>query len=549
MKEGITLANGILSSDPAHPTNQAMIEENTGMDGLIHELITELDGRMDNVKVFYPFLEIHRHNKSGNEPKFDLPAMCIAVLSFLLYEGKLKYRGLNLTEIALFITRLLEIINHETIGAAEAKEYAALVLDELQNEGTNFMFRYYSYAAGEPKEKMVKLIEMKLSDEDNTFYYYLTKQGIDFYLKTKEFPEETQITINLLLFRMQIKKGAFIYAYETVKRLNLEVRRKIEKKNWLLDLLMYGGSEGAAAYREYHESTKLQFHEESQLFEEVRNLLRSVYQDYIDKIDKKTITDKEKQAFSLVKRIENELKKALTAHLELLKGAAGLTYEYDQILKLRRKAAFSERFHFEGELEKIVTKVNDPVMLKFIIAPFLRPLTRKRFNPLKLYLPQRLTGSAGRNEAEENAVLAAVQRETIDELVKKRVSANILVYATHLLVKLASVKELTLAAWCESLKTDYGSEALSNPDFIAFIIELNRGKPINTTIKRYPVDKIRDLTPDNLSFMEDVFREIIEKQHLHSLRGIIEVESYPDEDISLDNGVKITKLVFREVDE
>src|SRR5690606_30588331 len=112
------------------------------------------------------------------------------------------------------------------------------------------------------------------------FKYYITKEGLDFFLKTKEFPEEAQITINLLLFKKQIEKGTFDYALETVKRLNVEVQRKIEKKNWILELMMYGGKEGSAAYRDYHKSAMLQFEEENALFNDVSVIINDVYDEY-----------------------------------------------------------------------------------------------------------------------------------------------------------------------------------------------------------------------------------------------------------------------------
>lgn len=520
--------------------------ETTEIESLIRDIRSELDDRMDNIKIYYPFLDIQRRSRLKNKARFELPELCIAVLAYLLNEGKLKYKGISLNDIAEFIRILADRQYRESIDEAEAKDLAAQVLDELQNGGGNFIFQYYSYAAGQSKEKMIKLIEMKLG-ENNQFYYYLTKQGLDFYLKTKEFPEETQITINLLLFKKQIEKGAFEFAQETVKRLNMEVQRKIERKNWLLDLLMFGGKEGASAYREYHQAIFLQFEEEKQLFQDVRNLLNDVYMDYAGKMSQKILTEKEKKAFILIKKIEKEMKEAMHAHTQLLKDAAALTSEYDRILNLRRKAAFSERFNFRGEFERAVASGNKAEVLGFFAQPFLQPTLKKRFNPLKVFQPQRVFTSSAGEEAELEAELDIITKETLDEAVRKRVDLNFMKLAASFLRTLGKRKEFSLLTWCEELKREYGNKVFENPDFISFIIELNKGKAPGSYVKRFSVKRITGLAASDLSSLEEIFKKNIIEQRLKIEFDFIEAESFPDEEIDLNFGVKITNLSFRGV--
>ncbi|MGE5606706.1 MAG: hypothetical protein ACM3YE_13585 [Bacteroidota bacterium] len=521
------------------------LEATNEIDALIRDICSELDERMDNIKIYYPFLDIQRRSRLKNKARFELPELCMAVIAYLLNEGKLKYKGISLNDIANFIRILVDRLYQESIDETEAKDLASQVLDELQNGGVNFIFQYYSYAAGQPKEKMIKLIEMKLG-ENNQFYYYLTKQGLDFYLKTKEFPEETQITINLLLFKKQIEKGAFEFALETVKRLNMEVQRKIERKNWLLDLLMFGGKEGASAYREYHRSTFLQLDEEKQLFQDVRNLLNDVYMDYAGKMSQKNLTEKEKKAFILIKKIEKEMKQAMHAHTQLLKDAAALTSEYDRILKLRRKAAFSERFNFRGEFERVVAGGNKAEVLGFFTRPFLHPTLKKMFNPLKVFQPQRVFTGSGNEDSELEAEPGIIEKETLDEAVRKRVNTNFAKLAASFLHTLVKRKEFSLLAWCEELKREYGKNVFENPDFIAFIIELNKGKEPGSYVKRFSIKKITDAAND-LSLLEEIFKKTIMEQRLKMEFDFIEVASFPDEDIDLDFGVKITNLAFRGV--
>jgi len=515
---------------------------------LIKDILDEMDGRMENIKIFYPFLQIHRNlNNNKREHEYDISAMCLAVLSFLIYEGRLKYKGVTLTEIIGFLKQFVKEAYNDYIDEAESKDFASLVLDKLQNEGSNFLYQYYSYTIGDYRQKILKLIEMKIDDNNNTLYYYITKEGLDFFLKTKEFPEETQITINLLLFRKQIEKGSFDFALETVKRLNIEVQRKIEKKNWILELMMYGGKEGAVAYREYHSSAMLQFQEENELFRDVSALLRNVHQEYIEKISKNIITEKETKAFTVLKQIEQEMNRAMQNHTKLLKEAASLTKEYDNILKLRTKAAFSERFNFEGELEKVVSKVNHPAYLKYIIEPLFAADTKKFFNVLKVFEPQKVLSNVKKDSYEESEDAIKIERETIDDIVRGRVYSNFKIYASHMLKMFNNHKEFNLRDWSNKLKTDYGEKAIANGDFISFIIQLNHGKATGTTIKCFNIREIETQPIEKLSDIETIFKEVINDCGIDIGYNMVEVESIPDEDVDMDWGIKITNLVFRGV--
>lgn len=514
---------------------------------LYKEIIDEMDDRMNHIKTFYPFILILRSfENQKDDDGYDIPTLCLAVLSFLIYEGRLKYKGLSLTDIVEFMDAFIKEAYSEYVDESVAKKYTAIVLDKLQNEGKNYLFTHYSFHDRHNKQKLMKLIEMKLDETGNTVLYHVTKEGLDFFLKTKEFPEETQITINLLLFRKQIEKGSFDFALETVKRLNLEVQRKIEKKNWILELLMVGGKEGTAAYREYHENAMLQFKEENELFKDVNHLLNNVSGEYIDKLNKKLITDKETKAFTILKQIEDGIHNAMEKHTKLLHEAARLTKEYDQILKLRTKAAFSERFNFEGELEKIATQTDNPINLKYIIEPLLMPNKRKSFNILKALSPQRLLTDQKKDSDHERDELEKIYLPTLDELTRERVNKNFFVYAEHLLYMLTEVREFDLKTWCENLSDTYGEKVITNGDFISFIIEINRGKAPGSLIKAYHIDQNVPLSEDGtFENMEALLKSTVRKIKKDLPYSKLEVESIPDHDVDLGLGLKITDMIFR----
>ncbi|MDD3364666.1 MAG: hypothetical protein PHZ03_06775 [Syntrophomonas sp.] len=195
--------------------------------------------------------------------------------------------------------------------------------------------------------------------EDGMLHYFITEQGVDFFLRTKEFPEETKITINLLLFQKQMEKGAFGFAYETVRRLNLEVQKKKDRKYALLEALMYGRLDMGEAYNNYNQSIVMQFEEEAELFNTAVINVKSAFNEYVERINRGEATEREKRTFMLIKIIEKEISRAQTLHTELLKEAAGFTQEYDRALGIRRKAIFTERFNFQGEFA--ITNIDSEV--------------------------------------------------------------------------------------------------------------------------------------------------------------------------------------------
>lgn len=503
----------------------------------------ELDERMEQLKVFYPFMDILRRNRVKEEPGYPVAELCMSVLTFLLHEGRLKFQGLLFKDIEEFVIRTVHMLTDRQLTEEDALSLTDTILDELQNNGANYTVPYYSFFDAVRKEKHVKLIEMKLSDEDGKLYYHITKQGLDFYLKTKEFPEESQITINLLLFKLQLEKGSFTYAYNTVKRLNMEVQRKLERKNYILGLLMAGGSEGAVAYREYHQSTLLQFDEETQLFNESRNLLQDTFDDFQNKISRNTITEKEKRAYQMVKRIEAEMRKAIRSHENLLKEATSLVKEYDRILDLRRKTAFTERFNFIGEFDKIINKGLPPESLRFLFEPLILPNIKKSFNPLRIFMAQKITSTEDEPDSIFEEEVELSQIETTDMLVQARVAQNFVIYAAGLLIHCLG-KELNLREWCNILSTQYGSEAISNVDFLSFLIVLNRGKLPGERTRQYRLNE--DKTDiDGLRTMEDVLHAAAIKYSIPTDGFTLEVESKDEDDIDLGSGIKVTNMFFR----
>ena len=476
-----------------------------------NDVIEEIDARQENAKVYYPYFEIYRKLKSRQESsKYDLVSIFIAILSFLLYTGKLDNRRIRYEDICDFVKYFIKKEYGKNISDSENQELVNQLLDDAQNKGTNFTFLYYDLKTKKRKQRHIKYIEIKL-DEDGELNYYITTQGIDFYLKTKEFPDSTQVTINLLLFRKQIEKGSFRFAYDTVRRLNIEVQRKIEQKESVLEGLMYGGKEGIDAYNQYNQNVINQFAEEEELFTDVTEIIKNLYNDILNNDKVESLSTKEKESLDLIMKIQKELNKAVSEHTRLLREAISMTSKYDEISNMKIKGSFSQKFQFEKEFEKITEELT-PDKLQYIVSPFLLPKISKEFNPIKAFEEQRLTKQ--KEEIINSEKMVFKEMETIDMLTQKRVENNMKFYFTVLVSLLKEKREVTLKDFAEYIKQNFKEEYLYNSDFIPFVIYMNSKKEI---------------------VEDELFNQIPHKK----------VVVIPQkEDIELGNGLKVTDLLF-----
>ncbi len=523
-----------------------IIQENTGERdaeiALVEDFLQEIELRLEQIKIYQPIMEMLRRRRA-EELSMLIPELCFLTLSYLIYEGKLRHRGITFRQLEDFMGKALPRILPGKPEPEAIRELTAGILDGIQNGGRNFILKTYSIAGGKYKEKYVKLLDIKQSG-DGVLNYHITEQGVDFYLRTKEFPEETKITINLLLFQKQMEKGAFGFAYETVRRLNMEVQKKKDRKHTLLESLMYGHLDYGEAYNNYHQSIVTQFEEEAELFNTAVRNVRSAFGEYVERIQRGEATRKETRTFTLIKIIEKEISWAQTLHTELLREAVGFTREYDKVLEMRRKAIFTERFNFQGEFEKLMAQNANPALLKYLFEPLMNPHVGKSFNPLRALEPQRLVrGEQTAKESSEKEV--PVDRVTVDELTRRRVRENFVFYAARLLEALEGPeRQVSLPELCSALMGRYTEDSVYNGDFVSFLLEINRDKEIGAYQKTINFADGQLRLDEELKTVEEVFARAALAAKLQGKINHVTVRSFPEEEIELLPGLKITKMIF-----
>lgn len=508
----------------------------------ITTIIEEMDSRFNNIKIYLPFFDVYL---GSNKYNYNLPVIMLSILSYLVNESKLKHKKITFRDIQGFVSKLLIEIYVETLFEQELKEFVSYTLDKMQNGGS-FNFRYYSPIAKKEKEKLVKLIDIK--PEKNEVYYYITDEGLDFYLKTKEFPEESKITINLLLFQKQIENGSYGYALDTVRNLRMEVEKRIEEKRTILERLMFGGKEGMNNYNEYHRKVELQFKKEKELFHEVLVLLEKDREEFIDKIEKNVLSKKEKKANEQLNLISKEMNISMENHNKLLKEVVDLIKKYDEIMKMKQKNAFSEKFKFNEELEKMVEKKISLEKASVLLEPLLMPKLKKSFNPLNFFKSQKITSNKATLDYEDlDKTTENKKKKTLDEEVKERANHNFNFFMRELLHCVKKSEIVTLEEWISYLEEKYGKNISYNADLVSFLIKINHKKDENFKKETiiYDFFAIKDnKQKKNNTEIDYLLKDILLVEPLTNLKQL-EITTIPQEDIAINEVVKVTNMIFK----
>ena len=435
----------------------------------------DLNTRMENLKCFYPFFHIYISPLRDRNLDYDVPYLALDVLVLLVEEGKLKNRSVPLIDITEHMKSMLEVMYPDRhFSNVEIKDATWTVLKFLETanaKGESYYFEYWDYTAG----KNVKSPPLQLAEYDlKNDAYRITDIGLDFMINTKELLEEAKIKVSLILFQQQIKKGYYDIALQTIHNLKLEVYRKMDYKQRLLELMMYGGPEIVGEYSKFKKSIRLQFDEEKQSFMEVRGDIRKKITEIRESREEiKNLNNKiDEKNFLILKDISDEFERSFALHTRLFEQYMGLFNEYLRISKTRRKAIGTKKFLFEKTIKEHIL-ANFPNEIHVIkIHPLLLPNPQKSFSLLKIFESQAIM-------RKKNDSLNMDVREDwtdklfIDDVLREQQLNDFIDYAELLLTTLQINEQINLKTFLNTISEKMGIAALKNPNLLQFLIELS----------------------------------------------------------------------------
>lgn len=432
----------------------------------------EINERMDHLKCFYPFFKAYTSRHVRNLD-YDAPYLALDVLTLLIEKGRLQGRFLKPDEIRAHIEGTMKELYPDR--EFDCREVMRTVLNFLETDtsgertGERYCFRYQDPVKRQPVDHYVHLIEYDVSEDG----YQITDEGLEFMISIKELPEESRITVALILFKKQIESGAFKNALETVRDLNLEVHRKKGKKQVLLDKMRYGDSDVAEDFTTYTQEVVSQLRQEQELFAQVQATLRDLSRDQ-EKIVHAPEPLGEEEDFIKIQELATELEYGYKIHNTLLKDYTDLPSEYDRISQIRMNSLFDRRYQFQEALESHI-RMNLPNDVHIVeMQPLLLPRVTRTFSLCSIFEPQRIVGR--REEITEMKMSEEWNgRKSIEKIVEERQDKNFRIYAQLLVDALEEREQMDLPAYLDQIQTHLGREGIEHIDLIPFLVELNKG--------------------------------------------------------------------------
>lgn len=432
------------------------------------ERFTEINKRMDYLKNFYPFFKIYT-SSAIQKYDFDLPYLALDILTLLIEKGRLQGRALSPEEIESHIQSTMEQMYPGRSFDIRNVARTVLGLLETDLQGMLYQFQYQDPLRNKQIDHYTHLVEYDVKERA----YRITDSGLDFMISIKELPEESKISVSLILFKKQIESGSFKNALDTIRDLNLEVQRKKRKKEELLDKLMYGDFDIVEEYEKYTSEVLSQLTQEHELFNQVRSTLEDLTENR-EKITSNPNYAGTEEDFIVIRDIATELKYGYDLHNTLLKDYTDFPSQYERICNIRVNSLFERRYQFQEAMETHI-RANLPNEVHIVeMHPLLRPTILKKFNLFKIFEAQPVFGK--KSELIDVRIIEDwTDKKLIDEIIEQRQIENFSVYTRILLASLMEENELDLPTYLAKVNEIVGKDGLENIDLIPFLVELNSG--------------------------------------------------------------------------
>ncbi|MDY0386102.1 MAG: hypothetical protein RBT65_03030 [Methanolobus sp.] len=498
---------------------------------------------------YHPFFRIYSYGLM-NKLDYDIAYLAIEVLSLLIRKGKLVGRSVMLNEIEEHVGLVLEHIHTDL--DIDPKEATTEVLKQLETDryGESYCFKYTNPFKNDIEEEYVYLIEYNVRSNG----YDISNAGLNFMLSTKEIPEESKISVGLIMFKQQIKNKAFVTALNTIIGLNLGVIHKKEMKQHLLDKITYNIDNTSDDFEKFTKSIFDQLQQEKDLFEHARIALTE-FTDVQYDISNSNI-DIEEKDFIVIKQIATELERGYNLHSSLLNEYANIPQECEKIYQIQCNSLFDKKWHFKEVLENNVknNRPNDAHIIS--MHPMLIPNIPKSFGIFKAFEQQdirQIKENITETRQEEEWSGIAITGNEYDAVLVK----NFKIYAYALLNCInINPDQTTLKTFIEMIDTTYDHEVIRNIDLIPFLLSLNNHEfeedekmssrsIAEAHITRFDLDRINHMEESNRSLMGNTLVWAYQRLELPYSRLCI--QSDPDKRLNVienENNIQISDLTF-----
>lgn len=504
---------------------------------LRNDITQEHRARMLNLKKYFPFFKLTEVSfdtfKQGQYENLDMGFIVMAVLRFFIEENNFKEKEVTYPEYVEFMQQCIKRDFGYELTLDEYKEIADYVFDKIKNDGKPFEFGYYDPVDKKHKVSRMRLIESSI--RDNTVWYSISADAIEFYLDTKEIKEESRISVQQLLLEKMIRAQNFKGGTEVIWRINDEVERLMLKKKDITSLFAVDVFAGFEAYQEFVDTGMKWFDDEQKLFVKNKELIEAALSRMENEPAQKT--DKYLSIIDEIYELDHQLKVAMNRHGELLRACMDMQKMTDDIIHKNKLSRLKNHCDYRRMLEQMMKSKNTSPMVMMVKA-MLKPKTIKRFNieSIDQCLSYRV------NKKEEAEVITKQEQTEIifpDEQEDERISHNYGFFAKNILGKLKNEESFLLSQIHDEWKARFGENAdriIKNGDYYSFLVHLCQKK-------EYIFGEAKK---EDDSFLDAILRKELSENDYALVDGFT-IEPVRDKKINITDKIQIGEILFTRV--
>lgn len=512
---------------------------------MIHDIIEEHNARMQNLRKYYPFFVLAETTfaqyKEGKYADLDMGYITMATLRFFIQENNFNEREITYPEYEEFMLQLLNRDFNVEIDENDRADLVRYIFDKIKNDGKAFEFSFYDPGKKQKKVGRIKLLDSRIAD--GKVLYYITAEGIEFYLDTKEVKDESRISVEQLLLEKMITGENFKGGIEVVRRINSQVNRLIREKDEIVDMLSYDVFRGAEEYKKYMDTVGKWFNEEQKLFAKNKALVdkaiaRASY-DNMNKANSKVMEE--------ISELELELKQTILKHGSLIASTMELQDVSDNIIQKAKLKKLRPAFDFNGQLQKIIEE-DRPDKLFTILAPLFAPRIEKTFAMTSIDHMLTL-------KSEDESKTTKVKKEAMDpdfryedEILDEKISENFGKMFYELMDQLEKWKTLSLKEFNGILEIKFGKDIYGNIDYYSFLTHLAQKQEydIKAMLKKQET-MLEGIVVGSISSEEKSDKEIyaptLTFDRFKNLKFTLTFDA--DEEIQIGEDMYVTNIIFQ----
>lgn len=499
---------------------------------MMGDIITDHRERMLNLKKYYPFFKLIDTNfsqfKDGKYEVLDMGYIIMAILRFFIEENNFKEKDVTYIEYLNFTESLLKRDFGLDLTMEEAKEISDYVFDKIKNDGRPFEFSYFDPIDKKRYVSRMRIIESTI--RNNTVWYSISADAVEFYLDTKEIKDESRINVSQLLLEKMINSENFRGGIEVVERINEEVNRLKQKKNEVLLILSTDVYAGIDAYEEFVETGMKWFEDEEKLFKKNQELIKKS----IERLNASSTKEKTESYYRTINEIynlENQLKIAMNRHAELLRDCTQMQKMTDDAVRRAKLSRLRSHMDFTATLNAMIKRDNADA-LSILLGPLFKPNIKKTFGLNSI--DEALTMKPAKYEYKEK-VLNEEAMDIVfeDEIEDARIKFNYIFIMNNLISVLHKKTSISLSDFNELMKKSYDENILKNVDYFSFFVNLCQKETY----------KIGGSEMDNETFLDGILKEGYEGSN----RINIELVKQQDDMVKIGDDLEVSDILIRKV--